>query len=220
VPSGAGALLGAALGATGAVRTAALGTSVVTIAVTANGLRRLWEVVGSSPDPSEAREGGGASLGPFMSSERVGALLEALRGRGERVTTARRALLTALDEAGDHRSADELAAEVARAHPEVHRATIYRTLETLRRLGVVEHTHLGHGPAVYHLADEVHQHLVCEDCGMVVEVSPKVFRPLERTLQRDFDFTVSSRHFAFSGRCGACSRALTSQPGAHGSPAG
>lgn len=143
-----------------------------------------------------------------MTSERLGALLEGLRDRGERVTTARRALLAAMDEATDHRSADELAAEVARTHPDVHRATIYRTLETLRRLGVVEHTHLGHGPAVYHLADEVHQHLVCEDCGVVTEVSPAVFRPLERTLKRDFGFTVSSRHFAFSGRCRACSDSL------------
>jgi len=151
-----------------------------------------------------------------MSSERVGALLEALRSKGERITTARHALLSALDEADDHRSADELAAEVAQAHPEVHRATIYRTLETLRRLGVVEHTHLGHGPAVYHLADQVHQHLVCEDCGVVIEVAPKVFRPLERTIKRDFDFTVSSRHFALSGRCGACSEALATQTAAEG----
>lgn len=144
-----------------------------------------------------------------MSSERVGALVDALRSRGERVTIARRALLTALDEADDHRSADELAAEVARAQPEIHRATIYRTLETLRRIGVVEHTHLGHGPAVYHLTDQVHQHLVCEDCGVVVEVQPQVFHPLERTLKQDFDFTVSSRHFALSGRCGGCTRALS-----------
>lgn len=154
-----------------------------------------------------------------MSSERVAAILESLRGRGERVTTARRALLTALAEAGDHRSAEELAAEVGRVHPDVHRATIYRTLETLRRLGVVEHTHLGHGPAVYHLADEVHQHLVCEDCGAVVEVAPGVFRPLERTLKRDYGFTVSSRHFAVVGLCQHCTDARPDQPSGERTPA-
>jgi Fe2+ or Zn2+ uptake regulation protein len=142
-----------------------------------------------------------------VTKDRVGALLEVLRGRGERITTARRALLSALVEAGGHRTADELAAEVARTTPEVHRATIYRTLDTLRRLGVVEHTHLGHGPAVYHLADEVHQHLVCEECGSVTEVPPAVFKPLERTLTRDYGFTVSSRHFALIGRCRPCREA-------------
>jgi len=141
-----------------------------------------------------------------VGTDRVAALVDSLRARGERITTARRALLTALAEAGDHRTAEELAAEVARVHPEVHRATIYRTLDTLRRLGVVEHTHLGHGPAVYHLADEPHQHLVCEDCGAVAEVPPTVFRPLERALARDYGFAVSSRHFALVGRCRECSQ--------------
>jgi len=142
-----------------------------------------------------------------MSADRVQAILQALRDRGERVTTARRALLTALDEAPDHCSADDLAAEVARLHPEIHRATIYRTLETLRRLEVVEHTHLGHGPAVYHLADRVHQHLVCEECGAVTEVPAAAFSGLERSLRRDYGFTIRSRHFAVVGICQACSEA-------------
>jgi len=139
-----------------------------------------------------------------MSGDRVQTILDALRGRGERVTTARRALLTALDQAPDHCSADELAAEVARLHPEIHRATIYRTLETLRRLKVVEHTHLGHGPAVYHLADRVHQHLVCEECGSVTEIPPAAFRDLEAALERDYGFVVQSRHFAVVGMCQSC----------------
>lgn len=140
----------------------------------------------------------------MLPADRVNTILTGLRARGERVTTARRALIAALAAAGDHRTADELAAEVAHAHPEVHRATIYRTLDTLRRLGVVEHTHLGHGPAVYHLADEMHQHLVCELCGSVAEVPTAIFRPLERSLQRDYGFALSSRHFALVGRCQRC----------------
>jgi len=142
-----------------------------------------------------------------MSADRVQAILAALRQRGERITTARRALLIALDQAPDHCSADDLAAEVARLHPEIHRATIYRTLETLRRLEVVEHTHLGHGPAVYHLADRVHQHLVCEECGSVTEVPPAAFRGLERALKRDYGFTIKSRHFAVVGICQTCTEA-------------
>ena len=143
-----------------------------------------------------------------MSADQVQAILDSLRGRGERITTARRALLSALDQASDHRSAEELAAEVARLHPEIHRATIYRTLETLRRLEVVEHTHLGHGPAVYHLADQVHQHLVCEECGSVTEVPSTAFRGLERALERDYGFTMKSRHFAVIGICQACSEGV------------
>jgi Fur family transcriptional regulator, ferric uptake regulator len=139
-----------------------------------------------------------------MSEERLVALFDSLRSRGERLTTARRALLTALAQADDHRTADELAAEVKDAYPAIHRATIYRTLETLRRLGVVEHSHLGHGPAVYHLADDVHHHLVCEDCGAVTEAAPSLFTGLENALRQEYGFEMESRHFAVTGRCRAC----------------
>jgi len=142
-----------------------------------------------------------------MATERVQAILEALRARGERVTIARRALLSALDDAVDHCTAEELATEVGRLHPEIHRATIYRTLETLRRLDVVEHTHLGHGPAVYHLADRVHQHLVCELCGSVTEVPPAALRELEQAFKRDYGFIMKSRHFAVVGTCRHCAPA-------------
>jgi len=142
-----------------------------------------------------------------MGAERVQAIIDGLRDRGERVTTARRALLTALEQAPDHRSAEQLAVEVSRLHPEIHRATIYRTLDTLTRLEVVEHTHLGHGPAVYHLADQVHQHLVCERCGAVTEVPPTALGEMETTLRRDFGFVMRSRHFAVVGICHHCAEA-------------
>lgn len=140
-----------------------------------------------------------------MGAERVEAILQRMRGRGERITLARRALVAALDQADDHRSADQLAAELRSTNPDIHRATVYRTLETLRRIGVVEHTHLGHGPAVYHLSDEVHQHLVCERCRTVAEVPPRLFQALEKELKRDYGFTMRSHHFAVVGLCHQCS---------------
>lgn len=140
-----------------------------------------------------------------MEDDRLPALLESLKSRGERVTTARQALLKALASAAGHLTADELSTQVGRTHPAIHRATIYRTLETLRRLGIVEHTHLGHGPAVYHLAEDVHQHLVCEECGWVAEAPATLFRGVERKLERDFGFVMRANHFAVVGRCRRCS---------------
>lgn len=139
-----------------------------------------------------------------MADDRLAALVQSLKDRGERVTTARHGLLATMVSTSQHRSADQLAAEVARTHPAIHRATIYRTLETLRRLGIVEHTHLGHGPAVYHLAEDVHQHLVCEGCGWVVEAPATLFSSVERRLRRDFGFEMRPNHFAVVGRCRQC----------------
>ena len=59
-------------------------------------------------------------------------------------------------------------------------STVYRTLDTLEQLGIIDHTHLAHGPAIFHLADGDHQHLVCERCGRVEEVAPEKLEPFLR----------------------------------------
>jgi Fe2+ or Zn2+ uptake regulation protein len=130
-----------------------------------------------------------------------------IRQQGGRVTTARRALVTALVEARGHVTADDLAAQVQKAQPDVHLSTIYRSLDALERIGVVDHVHLGHGRAVYHLTDEPHQHLVCEVCGAVIEVPDATFADLARILQGRYGFTIRPSHFAVLGRCQACARA-------------
>ncbi len=139
-----------------------------------------------------------------MDDPRLGHILEMFRERGGRVTAPRRAIIKALLECDGHVTADELAATVQAAHPDVHTSTIYRCLGSLEELDVVDHVHLGHGRAVYHLADESHQHLVCEACGTVVEVPDAAFATLARNLRTRFGFTVEPRHFAVTGRCASC----------------
>ncbi len=139
-----------------------------------------------------------------MDSARLERILAMFRDRGGRVTTPRRAIITGLLESGSHVTADELTATVQTAHPDVHTSTIYRCLASLEDLGVVDHVHLGHGRAVYHLSDETHQHLVCESCGTVVEVPDTVFTGLAKGIQKQFGFMVQPRHFAISGRCRSC----------------
>ena len=122
--------------------------------------------------------------------DRAERILELLRSRGGRVTAARRAIVTALLESANHVTADDLTAAVQRAHPDVHESTIYRCLDALEELEVVDHVHLGHGRAVYHLADERHQHLVCSACGAVVEVPDEVFDELTARLEAEFGFRL------------------------------
>ncbi|HEX4904268.1 MAG TPA: Fur family transcriptional regulator [Acidimicrobiales bacterium] len=137
-------------------------------------------------------------------TSRAGAVLDALRASGVRITAPRRAVVTALVEADDHLGADELAARVASDEPDVHLSTVYRTLDALERIGVVTHVHLGHGRAVYHLTDRLHQHAVCEDCGAVVELPDDVLDDVRARLRRETGFEVDPHHFALVGRCGGC----------------
>ena len=132
------------------------------------------------------------------------AILARLRAQGGRVTTCRRAILETFLGIGGHVTAESLTSRVQAGQPDVHESTVYRFLDELERLGVVDHVHLGHGPAVYHLASDAHHHLVCDRCGAVVEVPEEVFAALQARLHADFGFSLQPRHFAATGRCRDC----------------
>jgi Fur family ferric uptake transcriptional regulator len=136
--------------------------------------------------------------------EQAEPILGLLRARGGRVTTCRRAILETFLGAGGHVTAEALTARVQANQPDVHESTVYRFLDELERLGVVDHVHLGHGPAVYHLASDAHHHLVCDRCGAVEEVPESVFAELRNRLHMEFGFTLEPRHFAVTGRCKDC----------------
>ncbi len=134
-------------------------------------------------------------------------VLDRVRARGGRVTTARRLLLGLVFESPGHHTAEQLAAEVQARAPDVHLSTVYRNLEELERLGVVVHAHLGHGPATYHLATATHSHFVCGTCGTTIEAPDELFRGLARQARQRFGFVIDPRHFAVLGTCEACAEA-------------
>jgi len=131
-------------------------------------------------------------------------ILALVRQHGGRATPARRLLLNALFGSRDHRSAEELAAEVHAQAPDVHLSTIYRNLEELERLGVIDSTRLGSGPATYHLASAAHGHLVCEQCGTMIEVPDEIFAGLVRLAGTEYGFAINPHRFAVTGRCVNC----------------
>jgi Fur family transcriptional regulator, ferric uptake regulator len=134
----------------------------------------------------------------------VETILKRLAAAGRRRSAPRQAIVEMLVGAKGHVTADELAEDVQRRFPSVNISTVYRTLDTLEELGIVDHVHLGHGRAIYHLTDDDHQHLVCESCEMVEEIPLAKLRPFFRTLEKEHDFEVDRRHFAIVGVCRRC----------------
>jgi Fe2+ or Zn2+ uptake regulation protein len=131
-------------------------------------------------------------------------VLALVRKQGGRATPARRLLLQALFGNQEHRSAEELAAEVRAHAPDVHLSTVYRNLEELERLGVIDSTRMGEGPATYHLASAAHGHLVCEKCGSMTEVPDEMFRDLVRSARATYGFEINPHRFAVTGLCANC----------------
>jgi len=146
----------------------------------------------------------GADRTATAEASTVDDVLASVRARGGRATSSRRALLEALFNTDGHLTAEELAAAVQARAPGVYISTIYRNLDDLQRLGVVVHSHLGHGPATYQLASSAHAHFICDNCGATVEAPDELFQGLARTAKAKLGFSIDPRHFAMLGHCSVC----------------
>ena len=140
---------------------------------------------------------------------RTTAALDRLREGGERVTKARVALIEVLAGCDDHLSADDIADRLDRgetAQATAHRATVYRTLDSLVRAGIVAHVHLPHGAATYHLidTDRAHLHLLCRQCGEIIDAPPDLLDGVRRDLLRSAGFRLDPDHVALTGWCRRC----------------
>jgi Fur family ferric uptake transcriptional regulator len=126
-------------------------------------------------------------------------LSTALHARGLRVTPQRQHVLDAVRSMG-HATPEA----IAEAVPGVDLATVYRTLELLEELGLVRHTHLGHGAATYRPAEDEHIHAVCHACGRRVDQPADLVDDLAATLLQREGFVVDRSHLTVFGRCRDC----------------
>jgi Fur family ferric uptake transcriptional regulator len=139
-----------------------------------------------------------------MVERRDDSLQTTLRAQGYRLTAQRQLVLGAVTKLR-HGTPDEICLEVQRSAGGVNISTVYRTLELLEALGLVTHTHLGHGAPTYHSAtDEDHLHLVCRDCGLIIETDVSVADHLVDDLATRHGFVTDVAHFAIFGRCKDC----------------
>src|SRR5260370_9407490 len=129
---------------------------------------------------------------------------EELRSRGYRVTPQRPLVLEAVTKLA-HAAPEEICADVQQTARGVNISTIYRALELLEQLGLVTHTHLGHGAPRYHLAAEAeHVHLVCSQCGSITQVPPGAVDALVSALDERYGFQTDVGHLTVFDRCANC----------------
>jgi Fur family transcriptional regulator, ferric uptake regulator len=143
-------------------------------------------------------------VAPEVVAERVATALAQLKAIGKRTTVSRRVLLGCLFEGGSHRTATALTEAVQAIAPDIHASTVYRNLDELTRIGIIEHIHFGHGPVTYHLTLERHGHFACEDCDDVFEAGEEYYVELARFGLANFDLIIQPHHFTVIGVCRAC----------------
>lgn len=141
-------------------------------------------------------------------------LTAALRGRGLRATPQREQVYAVVRRLG-HATPER----ISEALPEVDLTTVYRTLELLEELGLVRHTHLDHRAPAYRPADDDHVHVVCHECGDVVDLPAAIADDLERRLRDERGFELDRAHLAVFGRCASCAAAAPAGPRGGTNPA-
>ena len=137
-----------------------------------------------------------------------------LREKGYRLTPQRLMILSAIENSDEHISAEEIYAQVAAKYPHVNISTVYRTLELLKKLGMVYEINLGEGRIRYHAEESGHHHhLVCQECGMVIDIDEAMLSSLRDILIRDYGFQAELRHVGVFGVCKNCLKKQTSSGG-------
>jgi Fur family ferric uptake transcriptional regulator len=129
-----------------------------------------------------------------------------LRQRGYKITPQRRTIISAIIDAHEHLTPTAIHEKVHREHPSVGLVTIYRTLEMLTGLGLICETHAGGSCRSYLMRRpaEHHHHLICSDCGKVIDFTDCGLGELERKLAEETRFKISGHLLEFLGQCREC----------------
>lgn len=136
-------------------------------------------------------------------------LQQKLREKGYKITPQRKIVLQAfLDHQDRHLSAEDVYQLVKPLSHDIGIATVYRTLEVLSELGVLQKIDFGDGRGRYELndANEIHHHhhLICVSCGKVKEFDDDLLETLEGIIARKSNFQIIDHQVKFYGYCSEC----------------
>ncbi|KPJ69901.1 ferric uptake regulation protein [candidate division WOR-1 bacterium DG_54_3] len=139
------------------------------------------------------------------------------QGSVSRWTMPREVILEYLSRTSKHMSAKEIYAHLHRMYPGIGLTTIYRTLDLLVRLGLINKFEFGDGQSRYEFKSdkkkEHHHHLICTKCGKIIDYSNFVEEELqlvkktEEELAKKYNFAIQDHNIEFLGLCEKCKKA-------------
>ena len=132
----------------------------------------------------------------------------ASRPKPLRFTEAQRQMIHFIFSRHNHFDAEQLCAELDRANLNISRATVYRTLNKLVNAGLLRRVQLGNRVAYEHdYGYPQHEHLVCDQCGQVIEFEAPQLEAVYEGVCRQYGFQPSRHNLVVRGTCGDCLRA-------------
>lgn len=134
-----------------------------------------------------------------------------LHDSGYKLTPQREAtVLVLLENEKEHLSAEEVYMFVKQKNRDIGLATVYRTLEMLTDLKIVDKISFNDGLSRYDLRKEgakhFHHHLLCLECGSIEEVEEDLLGEVENTVELKYRFLVKDHRLTFHGICEKCQK--------------
>lgn len=136
-----------------------------------------------------------------------------LKAKGFRMTLPRKVILNLLSKSESHLLAKDIYLKINKKYPDIGLTTVYRTLDLMVKMGLINKFEFGEGQSRYELTwdfKEHHHHLVCLKCGKIldyndfIEDEVKFFAKIQKFLSKKYKFDINNHEVYFYGKCSSC----------------
>lgn len=141
-----------------------------------------------------------------MSEDRLQNAIATLKESGVRITPQRHAILEHLVNTMSHPTADEIYKSLERAFPNMSVATVYNNLRVFKGVGLVKELTYGDSSSRFDFVTTDHYHIICEDCGKIVDFYYPGLDEVETLAEHVTGFQVGNHRMEVYGICPACQK--------------
>ncbi len=133
--------------------------------------------------------------------------LNPLNTSGLRNTTQRALIMDIIRQGRGHLDADEVYNKAKIKQPRLSLSTVYRTLQKLKKLGLIEELHFTEAHHHYEIKPHIHHHhLECLGCGRIIEFKYPLARLVKKNVPESRDFDITGSEVRMTGYCPTCRR--------------
>ena len=129
-----------------------------------------------------------------------------LREKGLKVTPQRIAVYNMLRSTTEHPNAEMIYKTLEPTNPTMSLATVYKTLDFFKQLGLVQELNVGEGRSRYDAVVDWHPHTVCTCCGKVGDLHMEALKNVSQKLAPELDFEVEMEQLILYGKCSDCKK--------------
>lgn len=139
-----------------------------------------------------------------MSEVRLKGALDTLKNRGVRITPQRHAILEYLISSDSHPTADDIYKALEGDFPNMSVATVYNNLRVFRNAGLIKELTYGDASSRFDFVTHDHYHIICDECGTIVDFHHPGLEEVERLASHVTGFTVNYHRLEVYGTCPSC----------------